>query len=193
MTIDSLVTYTNGSLLKRLEAEATPDGIPVPIYDHTMMLHDKGQFQPTPHEPKYIQLPETHKGKIVHAGQIVMNMMTSECVIVSEAHSGSLLPYNYTLIEVDETRLDRHYLVYWFNASPSARAQFKQFMQGGSLVKKLTLSHLKQIKIQVPSLEKQRRIGQLAAYRQRQHYLYEKKYYLMNQLLAEQLLGEEDE
>ncbi|UXR86967.1 restriction endonuclease subunit S domain-containing protein [Staphylococcus felis] len=76
-----------------------------------------------------------------------MNMMTAECVIVSEHHGGSRLPYNYTLIEIDETRLDIQYLVYWFNMSPSARVQLKQFMQGGSLVMKLTLNHLKQIKI----------------------------------------------
>ncbi|MDQ7193592.1 restriction endonuclease subunit S [Staphylococcus felis] len=190
LTIDTLIRYSNGSLLTRLE-EVTTDGVEVPIYDHVMMSYDKGVFHHLPHEPKWMKLPSNHKGKIVQAGQIVMNMMTTECVIVSERHEGSILPYNYTLIEIDETRLDSQYLAYWFNMSSSAQAQLNQFMQGGSLVKKLTLNHLKQIKIQPPPLEKQKLIGRIAACRKRQKYLYQKKQYLMDQFLVEQLLREE--
>ncbi|REA97368.1 restriction endonuclease subunit S, partial [Staphylococcus pseudintermedius] len=94
-----------------------------------------------------------------------------------------------TLIEIDETRLDSQFLVYLFNMSPSAQAQLNRFMQGGSLVKNLTLNHLKQIKIQPPPLKKQKLIGRIAAYRKRQKYLYQKKQYLMDQFLVEHLLS----
>ncbi|WP_232796327.1 restriction endonuclease subunit S [Staphylococcus canis] len=185
------VTYTNGSLLNRLERDTTDRSISVPIYDHVMMLADQGVYQETEHAPKYLQLSPDHQGKIVEAGDIVMNMMTSECARVSAQHAGSLLPYNYTLITIDTTQLDADYVVYWFNASHAARAQLNQFRQGGTLVKKLTLSHLKQVSLVPPSLKTQQLIGKIAVCRNRQRYLYAKKNHIYQRFLATQLFRED--
>ena len=133
--ISQLFTFHNGSLINRLEVVETSQGVTLPIYDQRMMEFDEGVFQPTTHQPKHVTLSTTHQAKIVHTGDIVINMMTSECVIVSQQHHESILPYNYTHIEIDTAHIDVNYFVYWMNASSQAKSQLNQFKQGGSLVK----------------------------------------------------------
>ena len=132
--ISQLFTFHNGSLINRLETVEASQGITLPIYDQRMMEFDDGVFTTT-HQPKQVTLSTTHHAKVVHTGDIVINMMTSECVIVSQQHHESILPYNYTHIEIDTTRIDANYFVYWMNASAQAKSQLNQFKQGGSLVK----------------------------------------------------------
>lgn len=89
--ISQLFTFHNGSLINRLETVEASQGITLPIYDQRMMEFDGGVFQPTTHQPKHVTLSTTHQAKIVHTGDIVINMMTSECVIVSQQHHDSIL------------------------------------------------------------------------------------------------------
>lgn len=188
--ISQLFTFHNGSLINRLETLEASQGITLPIYDQRMMEFDDGVFQPTTHRPKHVTLSTTHQAKMVHTGDIVINMMTSECVIVSQQHHESILPYNYTHIEIDTTHIDANYFVYWMNASAQAKSQLNQFKQGGSLVKKLTLNQLKQLKMTLPSLEQQQRIGKLDERRRYLKYLQAKRTYLMDQYLSEYLFKE---
>jgi len=189
--ITQLFTFHNGSLINRLDTVDGSQGVTFPIYDQHMMEHDAGVFQSSPHQPKQLTLNPNHQAKLVYEGDIVINMMTSECVIISQQHHESILPYNYTHIEVDKNHIDVYYFVYWMNASPQAKSQLNQFKQGGSLVKKLTLNQLKQLKITLPSLEQQRRIGQLNEQRRHLKYLQAKRAYLMDQLLSEYLFKED--
>ena len=189
--ISQLFTFHNGSLINRLETVEASQGITLPIYDQRMMEFDDGVFQPTTHQPKLVTLSTTHQAKMVHTGDIVINMMTSECVIVSQQHHESILPYNYTHIEIDTAHIDANYFVYWMNASSQAKSQLNQFKQGGSLVKKLTLNQLKQLKMTLPPLEQQQRIGKLDEQRRRLKYLQAKRTYLMDQFLSEYLFKED--
>ena len=189
--ISQLFTFHNGSLINRLETVEASQGITLPIYDQRMMEFDDGVFQPTTHQPKQVTLSTTHQAKIVHTGDIVINMMTSECVIVSQQHHESILPYNYTHIEIDTAHIDANYFVYWMNASSQAKSQLNQFKQGGSLVKKLTLNQLKQLKMTLPPLEQQQRIGKLDERRRYLKYLQAKRNYLMDQFLSEYLFKED--
>ncbi|WP_049420745.1 restriction endonuclease subunit S [Staphylococcus hominis] len=189
--ISQLFTFHNGSLINRLETVETSQGITLPIYDQRMMEFDDGVFQPTTHQPKHVTLSTTHQAKVVHTGDIVINMMTSECVIVSQQHHDSILPYNYTHIEIDTAHIDANYFVYWMNASSQAKSQLNQFKQGGSLVKKLTLNQLKQLKMTLPPLEQQQRIGKLDERRRHLKYLQAKRTYLMDQFLSEYLFKED--
>lgn len=189
--ISQLFTFHNGSLINRLETVEASQGITLPIYDQRMMEFDDGVFQPTTHQPKQVTLSTTHQAKMVHTGDIVINMMTSECVIVSQQHNESILPYNYTHIEIDTAHIDANYFVYWMNASSQAKSQLNQFKQGGSLVKKLTLNQLKQLKMTLPPLEQQQRIGKLDERRRHLKYLQAKRTYLMDQFLSEYLFKED--
>lgn len=190
--ISQFISFSNGTLINRLEVDNGPNSSSFSIYDQRMLEHDKGVFQLINHEAKKIRLSNQHNAHIVKTGDIIINMMTGECVRVSQKHENSILPYNYTSIHINQDYVDADYLVYWMNHSPSAHNQFKQFMQGGSLVKKLTLNQLKQLQVNLPPLERQQLIGRIAVRRIKLKYLNAKKSYLMDKFLAESLLREEN-
>lgn len=161
------------------------------IYDQNTMDYDLGRYKYDVPEPKFLTLKEDHNAKCIYKDQIVFNMITGECVLVGSKYSGSILPYNYTHIEVDSKKVYPRYLVYWFNHSPKALKQLNLFKQGGSMIKKITHKQLQDTEISLPSIERQQLVGDLAYKRKKLKYLKEKRESLMDAYLTAQLFEEE--
>lgn len=155
------------------------------------MDYDLGKFRYDAPEPKYLVLKDNHNAKCIYKDQIVFNMITGECVLVGSKYSGAILQYNYTHIEVDKEKVYPRYLVYWFNHSPKALKQLQLFMQGGSMIKKITHKQLQDMEITLPTMEKQKLVGDLAYKRKKLKYLKEKRESLMDVYLKAQLFEEE--
>ncbi|MEL0537315.1 restriction endonuclease subunit S [Staphylococcus debuckii] len=189
--IKFIKSYQSGSLLNRLETVDKAQGKAYQVYDQTMMNEDLGYYQSQQHQPTTLFLKEDNKASYVYQNQVVVNMMNGECSLIGSAHSGALLPYNYTRIDIDTNEIDPEYFVYWFNEAPEALAQLHQFKQGGSLVKKITTKQLQQMQMTLPPIEKQRIIGKIAKKRRQLKYLKQKREALMDLYLKETLLREE--
>lgn len=189
--IKFIKSYQSGSLLNRLETVDKAQGKAYQVYDQTMMNEDLGCYQSQQHQPTTLFLKEDNKASYVYHNQVVVNMMNGECALIGVNHSGALLPYNYTRIDIDTTEIDPEYFVYWFNEAPEALTQLHQFKQGGSLVKKITTKQLQQMQMTLPPIEKQRIIGKIAQKRRQLKYLKQKREALMDLYLKETLLREE--
>ncbi|WP_259342966.1 restriction endonuclease subunit S [Staphylococcus simulans] len=175
-------------MLNRLKTVDKTEGICRVVYDQSMMNEDLGYYHTEPHQSTTLYLKEDNNATYVYENQIVVNMMNAECVLISHKHSGVLLPYNYTQIEIDRNKIYPAYFVYWFNESPESLKQLNLFRQGGSLVKKITAKQLQQMKITLPPYNKQKVIGDIAEKRRRLKYLKQKREKLMDCYLKETLL-----
>lgn len=189
--IKPLIKYHSGVILSRLSRYEDPKGQVYDIYDQNLMNNDMGIFDKNVADTNQIILTADHNAPCLEAGQLVFNTVSGECAIVSQKHSGAILPYNFTRIEVDESQIYPRYLMYWFNQSSQALKQFHLFRQGGSMIKKITHHQLQELVIDVPSLEKQKIIGDLAYKRMELKYLSDKREHLMNQYLSAVLFKEE--
>ena len=184
------VNYQSGTLIQRLEVDESGIGNHYMVFDQNMLDIDLGLTIDDAYQPRVIRLKDTSRATVVRKDDIVISMITGECTLVSSRHDGSILPYNYTKIEVTSEWLEPTFLVYWFQLAPEVKSQYKQYMQGGSTIKKLTHQQLKSLHITLPTLEKQRLIGyigvkekQLNILKQRQSRL--KKQFLTNTLFKE--------
>lgn len=186
--INFIEDYRSGSLLNRLKTVGKAEGICRIVYDQSMMNEDLGYYLSESHQPTTLYLKEDNNATYVYENQIVVNMMNAECVLISHTHSGALLPYNYTQIEIDRNKIYPAYFVYWFNESPESLKQLNLFRQGGSLVKKITAKQLQQMKITLPPYKRQKLIGDIAEKRRRLKYLKQKREKLMDCYLKEALL-----
>lgn len=186
--INFIKNYKSGSLLNRLETVDKQEGQRYEVYDQTLMNEDMGMYNSGTHQPTTLTLKEDNNATYIHQGQIVVNMMNGECVRITGKHSGMILPYNYTQIDLDNERIDPNYFVYWFNESPESLKQLKLFRQGGSLVKKITAKQLQEMKITLPPYEEQKIIGDIAEKRRKLKYLKQEREVLMDIYLKETLL-----
>ncbi|OEK61676.1 hypothetical protein AST00_11240 [Staphylococcus equorum] len=184
------VDYQSGTLIQRLEVDESDIGNHYMVYDQNMLDIDLGLTIDDAYQPRVIRLKDTSRATVVRKDDIVISMITGDCTLVSSRHDGSILPYNYTKIEVTSEWLEPTFLVYWFQLAPEVKSQYKQYMQGGSTIKKLTHQQLKSLHITLPNTDKQRLIGyigvkekQLNILKQRQNRL--KKQFLTNTLFKE--------
>lgn len=186
------VDYQSGSLIQRLEVDDNDVGQPYMIYDQNMMDIDLGLIVDDTYQPRVAKLSDTSRATIVHENDIIISMMTGMCTLVSSRHDGSVLPYNYTKIEVISENLDPAFLVYWFQMAHEVQAQYKQYMQGGSTIKKLTHQQLKSLHISLPSIERQQLIGQIGIKEKQLNILKQKQTLLKKQFLSNTLFKEDN-
>ncbi|WP_436950849.1 restriction endonuclease subunit S [Staphylococcus xylosus] len=186
------VNYQSGTLIQRLEVDESGIGNHYMVYDQNMLDIDLGLTIDDTYQPRVIRLKDTSRATIIHKDDIVISMMTGECTLVSSKHDGSILPYNYTKIEVTSELLEPTFLVYWFQLAPEVQSQYKQYMQGGSTIKKLTHQQLKSLHITLPTLEKQRLIGYIGVKEKRLNILKQKQSRLKKQFLTNTLFKEDN-
>ncbi|MCZ4237682.1 restriction endonuclease subunit S [Staphylococcus cohnii] len=186
------VNYQSGTLIQRLEVDESGIGNHYMVYDQNMLDIDLGLTIDDTYQPRVIKLKDTSRATVVREDDIVFSMITGECTLVSSKHDGSILPYNYTKIEVTSELLEPTFLVYWFQLAPEVQSQYKQYMQGGSTIKKLTHQQLKSLHITLPTLDKQRLIGHIGVKEKRLNILKQKQSRLKKQFLTNTLFKEDN-
>ena len=186
------VNYQSGTLIQRLEVDESGIGNHYMVYDQNMLDIDLGLTIDDAYQPRVIRLKDTSRATVVRKDDIVISMITGECTLVSSKHDGSILPYNYTKIEVTSELLEPAFLVYWFQLAQEVKSQYKQYMQGGSTIKKLTHQQLKSLHITLPTLEKQRLIGYIGVKERQLNILKQKQSRLKKQFLANTLFKEDN-
>lgn len=93
-------------------------------------------------------------------GDVVFSLITGIATIVSKEHEGYLYTQNYVKL-IPSHKIDSKFLVYLINENKAIKKQFVLGLQG-SQVLKYTLRQLKELEIpKIPSIDKQKIIGQV--------------------------------
>lgn len=93
-------------------------------------------------------------------GDIVFSLITGIATIVRKEHEGYIYTQNYVKL-LPSRKIDSKFLVYLINEKKTIKKQFVLGLQG-SQVLKYTLKQLKELEIpKIPSIDKQKIIGQV--------------------------------
>lgn len=125
-------------------------------------------------------------GYLSNTGDVVFSFVSSKAGIVSDLNKGKIINQNFAKLIIEHDQLDSSYLCYALNESYSIKRQMAIFMQG-STVPKLTPAILKELEIQLPSIEKQQTIGKAYLSWRKRQALAKKQAELEEQLLLEVL------
>ena len=112
--------------------------------------------------------------------------MSSKAGIVSKMNQGKIINQNFAKLIINHNYLDSKYLCFVLNESYSMKKQIAISMQGTN-VPKLTPSILKDLEIEVPSMEKQKKIGKAYFILRKRQALAKKQLDLEEQLCLEVL------
>ena len=127
----------------------------------------------------------SHKdGYLSIAGEVVFSFVSSKAGIVSDVNQGKIINQNFARLIIESEHLDKYYLCYALNESSFMKKQMANSMQG-STVPKLTPAILKELEIQLPSIEKQRTIGKAYFVLRKRQALAKKQAELEEQLFLE--------
>lgn len=93
-------------------------------------------------------------------GDLLFSLISGTATIVSKEHEGYLYTQNYVKMMPDHI-MDPRFLVYLINENILIKKQFNAGLQGSQVIK-YTLKQLKEIELpKLPSVEKQRMIGEI--------------------------------
>ncbi|RYL88099.1 restriction endonuclease subunit S [Sporolactobacillus sp. THM19-2] len=100
------------------------------------------------------------KVNTLRAGDVVFSLTSGTASMVRKVHENYLYTQNYVRLD-PENHIDSKYLVYLLNENKTIRKQLMIGLQG-SQVLKYTLRQLKELKMpKLPSIEKQKNIGEV--------------------------------
>ncbi len=125
-------------------------------------------------------------GYLSNTGDVVFSFVSSKAGIVSDLNNGRIINQNFAKLIIKHDQLDSSYLCYALNESSSIKRQMAIFMQG-STIPKLTPAILRDLEIELPSIEKQQTIGKAYLSLRKRQALAKKQAVLEEQLFLEVL------
>lgn len=100
------------------------------------------------------------KVNTVNQGDILFSLISGKATLVREEHQGYLYTQNYVKL-TPKNKIEVKYLIYLLNEDEDIRRQFQTGLQG-SMVLKYTIKQLRELELpQLPSLEKQKLLGEI--------------------------------
>lgn len=134
-------------------------------------MDDFGRLKNTETQTIYSSAKQMNRFTIA-TGDLIYNLVSSNAVISSERYAGLIINQNFAMLTRKTDLLDLAYLWFVLNESQTVKHQRHVLMQG-SVVPKMPPTVLRQIKLNLPPLEKQRLVGQ--------YYMNFNRYYRLKQ------------
>lgn len=154
--VNDLFEINIGTQLPRIREVMAKDVPAYKIYANENFLKDT--FKNTGNgEIKTLRTPDYVE--TVQQGDLIYSIIQSKAGVVSAEHDGMLLTSNYVKL-IPKQPIDIEYARFFFNDSKSMHHQFVIESQG-SLIAKLTVSQLRELKFEIPDRDVQTVIGEL--------------------------------
>lgn len=156
--LEDVVEFVSGSPQFRIK-EASEDTAPLyTYYGQPDLEKDLVGIDSNDNDGKQVRTFD--KVNTLCQGDVVFSLISGKSTIVGLKHQGYLYTQNYVKL-VAGNKVDSKYLVFLLNEHPSIKKQFQMGLQG-SQVLKYTLKQLKELELpDLPTIDKQRMIGEL--------------------------------
>ena len=120
---------------------------------------------------------------LVEEDMILFNMLSYNAKKARPEDLGKVVPSNYVIIRLDSDRVDPDYLAWYLGQGESFKRELHKLRQG-SAVLSLPINEFRKIRLSLPSLEIQRKIGGLNSLRLRRKSLEEERDRLVKDFLV---------
>ncbi|MDC3424556.1 hypothetical protein NC797_08540 [Aquibacillus sp. 3ASR75-11] len=188
MLLQDYAEVSQGSILSRIKEHPSDDSIKMSLYTMKEMNESLGEeYYRSKEKPQDIHvLKERYREfPMTKEGMVLINLQSHQAVAVRKEYTGKLVPSNFAIIEPLDNRLDVTYLQWFINEHPSCRKQLRIATQG-TVVAALSIKMLRDLKVEIPSINKQQMIGNMNRILDRKRRLINEKLHL-EELLVKQL------
>lgn len=158
MKLSELVELVSGTPQFRIVEVSNPKAPVFTYYTQTDLNDDLVGIISSDVDNKQVRTND--KVSTLSTGDVLFSLITGKATVVRKEHEGYLYTQNYVkLLHAED--IDSKFLVYLMNESKAIRKQLMIGLQG-SLVLKYTLTQLRDLEIKkIPSIDKQKIIGQV--------------------------------
>ncbi len=90
---------------------------------------------------------------------VVVGLSSRKAMVIEENRSKKLLLSNFALVRVDVNKLDPYYFCWLFNENLQFQKLLEQKVQGSANVSILPIKTLKELELELPNIDIQRKVG----------------------------------
>ncbi|GHH96649.1 restriction endonuclease subunit S [Neobacillus kokaensis] len=123
---------------------------------------------------------------LTDTNSLILHTHTQKVALLPEKYSRLLLTNNFIKIQLTND-VDSAFFEWYFNEHPSVQKQLSVLSEG-TVISLLKLSHLKDLEIDLPPIQKQIIIGKIAQLKKRQESLMAEKRELQQQYIQQKLI-----
>lgn len=188
MKIEEKAQLYLGTVIKRVESEEQNDTKVFNVVSLKNFNEALGEHYRGTEEEQSVQVHESDVSKLMLAEerQVVVHLLTRKAVVLPENCAGYIIPSNFVKVALSP-EIYPFYFEWYFNNHPDNLKQLSMLTQG-SVVSGFSLKQLKDLQINIPSMDKQLIIGDTYELRKKKEALMRDKMALEAQLLEEKFM-----
>ena len=109
-----------------------------------------------------ISKQKMNKCLLTRESDVVIGLSSQNSMVITKERANKLLLSNFCMVRIkNQEILDPHYFVWLINECKSLNKQLTGSMQGSSYVKMFSLDTIRNLEIDLPAIETQRKIGKV--------------------------------
>lgn len=176
MKLEKLGKVNHGLTTSRITAKPDEQQEEIPLFTIQDLNIEMGSYD-LKSEGKTIPVSKNNfdKNLLSRENAIVVGLTVHRACVIEKHHVGKIIPSNFAYMYLDESKIDSNYFTWYFNEHPNIKRQLQIAMQGAMGIKALSVQMLRELEIELPSIEIQRKLGKIYELRRRKEKaLYEK-------------------
>lgn len=188
MKLEKLGKVNHGLTISRITAKPDEQQEEIPLFTMQDLNIEMGNYD-LKSEGKTVSVSQEafDKSLLSKENVVVIGLTVHRAYVIENHHVGKIIPSNFAYIYLDELKIDPNYFTWYFNEHPNIKRQLQIAMQGSMGIMALSVQMLRELEIDLPSIEIQRKLGKIYALRRRKEKaLYEK--YILERDLYKQIM-----
>ena len=188
MKLEKLGKVNHGLTISRITAKPDEQQEEIPLFTMQDLNIEMGNYD-LKSEGKTVSVSQEtfDKSLLSKENVVVIGLTVHRAYVIENHHVGKITPSNFAYIYLDELKIDPNYFTWYFNEHPNIKRQLQIAMQGSMGIMALSVQMLRELEIDLPSIEIQRKLGKIYALRRRKEKaLYEK--YILERDLYKQIM-----
>jgi len=176
LNLEKLGKVNHGLTTSRITAKPDEQQEEIPLFTIQDLNIEMGSYD-LKSEGKTITVSKNNfdKNLLSRENAIVVGLTVHRACVIEKHHVGKIIPSNFAYMYLDESKIDSNYFTWYFNEHPNIKRQLQIAMQGAMGIKALSVQMLRELEIELPSIEIQRKLGKIYELRRRKEKaLYEK-------------------
>ncbi len=161
MKLESLGKVTHGVTLSRVEPKDGEEKVAYELFTMQDLSIETGQYGIiSERQEAYVSEAKFDVSSLSKKGLVIIGLTSYKAIVIDENHAGKIITSNFAYIELNQKKIDPYYFTWCFNEHPEIQKQLQVATQG-SIIRAISIQMLRGLKIPVPPIDIQRKIGKV--------------------------------
>lgn len=171
LKLEKIGKVTHGATLSRIKPEKDEEKIAYELFTMQDLSKESGQYGIVSEKQEaYVRKKKFDEELLSKEGNVIVGLTSYKAIVVEKEHAGKIITSNFAYIEIDEKKIDPYYFTWCFNEHPEIQKQLIIATQG-SIIRAISIQMLRELKILLPAMEIQRKIGKVYELKKRKEKL----------------------